>query len=559
MEQNVHIILVAVGWCMLILIYFMAFGRRRKNRIVSPTGETPTGNKLLPILKSLDEKTSSVVTGLEENTLKLLNEKSNLESELNRKRQAGKEIITGKTRELEGLKRELSGILEECSKHDVPSLRQEIYSLKAEYENITREAGHKHQERSPGTEQPGIEQARAENVRTDGQIREKLRQLDSIKQKNKLIQDEIENLKKAMEDVSISGEKTNRNASQEALKLKEQIQVAGLEIEKFNNFVKEKDGLQKQIAGLTAGMRSQKEKFLREKEAKEEGFKKLSVELQQKQKLLQETYREQERELISAREELNEEIKRLQEQLDKKRQAAKESRVQTQGEIRVLQGELGKLEMQLKEVRQKRTETEETVKSKLRGQIEQLQKRFAEASQKIKLEMKSMDETVNRLMIRFSVREDKLMSDMQKRERLQKDLLSELQAASGRLREKLKSESSGIEAQLKPIIGRIDDIKGSISSLNDYVSQENKLSEKLKLEREKIENEISVLEGRFNRELSMIQNVIHLKNKQVSLLSEEIIEKERLFKVERTAKEKILQKNFQKGLDKDIVKLIKSN
>ena len=300
MEQGLHTVLLSIAWCILIFIYFVTFGRRRKvsttrvSRTVvsihdSRSGEnllvfvtdklTKIGDRLnkgvesqqgivsigleirvlseqlaadvssgltvanftavqkrelLNLLKSLDEKTSSVLTQLEHRRGKLLDEKSGLESELNKRKHTATEIRSATTKELEELKQRMSGLIEECSRHNEPSLNQEISLLKSEYENIVQRDSQRQQEYLSAIEQTEVEQVISENIRADEQIRKRLVLLDDLRQKNELIRDGINNLKKEIEKISLLEESAGRDASRETLKLREQIHEAELEIEKFN-------------------------------------------------------------------------------------------------------------------------------------------------------------------------------------------------------------------------------------------------------------------------------------------------------------------------------------
>jgi len=204
-----------------------------------------------------------------------------------------------------------------------------------------------------------------------------------------------------------------------------------------------------------------------------------------------------------------------------------------------------------------RLKVEQGIHDKLKIQLDELQKDIETKTADYKNELKTREEQVYILRTRLGIREDKLLSDIQRRRDLQAKIIEDLKVTGDKLRKTTQGTTEKYSRNVDAVSKKVESIKSDVASVDAFIKQEELLSNKLEAQRKKIENEIAIIEDKLTRDLHDMKEFITMKNRQIKMLSEEIIEKENLLRAEHTALGKIVHSTVELKTQKSKIGLEK--
>ncbi|OGS25955.1 MAG: hypothetical protein A2297_05290 [Elusimicrobia bacterium RIFOXYB2_FULL_48_7] len=429
------------------------------------------------------------------------------------------------------------GIVVETLSGEIIKFKDEIYALASQYK-INAE---------------GIEEqlnAKQEEINRIGGVPDmpgdkRFLKIEEIRKNNDSLKEMIIGLRESYDQAVKRNFAVKSQLEMEFSQLKHSISATEKENQQIEKLLSEKKSLETQAALLREQMEQQEQAYNNALAGKTEQIKMLSLEAEEKEKKIQETCVQEEEKLSAEKSELEAEIERLKQQLAKLKDSSAEVAASLRDELEQFQSELRLKTGKYAKLRKDRVSLEKEVQEKLQKQIDELDREIEEKTRDYKNELKVRDEQVYLLKTRLSIREDKLKNDLERRSKAQEKLLEEMKATAESLRKTLEGNKSAAAQQIEILSKKVEALKQEVVTVGARVNDEEVIAGKMESERKKIEKEIHVIGGKLEKDLLDMQEFIIVKNKQVKALSDEIIEKERLLKVEHEALGKIVDLSYK--------------
>ena len=510
-------------------------------------------DELKAIILKFNNKIDTIAGHLSEDETKLLSEKEVLEMKIAQAQDREKLEIEKYNSEVQELKNTANSFDSKYKNLDLSAIDTEIKKLYDELISLKE----KHELNAIKNNEAIDSKTRDINVSEKELLNtkdERIDKINALKRKNDSLNTEILSLKKTYDSLIQNNLSIKQNLEKELGQLQSNLSVIEKENHKVKHLLEEKELLGKNINDLNSQLKRQSEVFNGEITAKNEELKRLSSEAQEKEDSIQKSYIEEEAKLSFEQKELEAEIQRVKQQLEKAKSTGSLTQSSLKSETEKLQAEFKQKESKYQNFKKERIFKEKDVHEKLKKQLDELKKNIEDKTKDYKTDLKARDEQIYLLRTRLGIREDKLKTDIERRRKTQQTVLGELKNTSDGLRKAIEKKSAEVNQQAEIVSKRIDSLKEEVLSVNENIRQEEVLSEKLESARKKIEQEILIVDDKLNKELAEMQDFIVLKNKQIRALSEEIIEKERLLKIEHTALGKVVDINYKHKQQVDKIK-----
>ena len=143
--------------------------------------------------------------------------------------------------------------------------------------------------------------------------------------------------------------------------------------------------------------------------------------------------------------------------------------------------------------------------------------------------------------MKLSIREDRLRTDSEQRKKSQEKFIEKLGVMIDGLNKSNTEESLKTVYEKEACQNQIVLLQSELKKTQRNVEDEKILVNKLDQEGDRIQKEIEEAENRYLQQINELDRLIQLKSNQIDTLAKTIIQKERLFGVESTARRKIEQ------------------
>jgi len=495
-------------------------------------------------VSGINRKIEEILQRLIDDDARLVHEKEVLEMKISQAEDREKQGAAAYAAEMDRFRQEIlalaapyKGIVVETLSGEIIKFKDEIYALASQYK-INAE---------------GIEEqlnAKQEEINRIGGVPDmpgdkRFLKIEEIRKNNDSLKEMIIGLRESYDQAVKRNFAVKSQLEMEFSQLKHSISATEKENQQIEKLLSEKKSLETQAALLREQMEQQEQAYNNALAGKTEQIKMLSLEAEEKEKKIQETCVQEEEKLSAEKSELEAEIERLKQQLAKLKDSSAEVAASLRDELEQFQSELRLKTGKYAKLRKDRVSLEKEVQEKLQKQIDELDREIEEKTRDYKNELKVRDEQVYLLKTRLSIREDKLKNDLERRSKAQEKLLEEMKATAESLRKTLEGNKSAAAQQIEILSKKVEALKQEVVTVGARVNDEEVIAGKMESERKKIEKEIHVIGGKLEKDLLDMQEFIIVKNKQVKALSDEIIEKERLLKVEHEALGKIVDLSYK--------------
>jgi chromosome segregation ATPase len=498
-------------------------------------------------LSRINKKIEEIIARYESELKKFGNEKAAADKELEAMAQEAVRTDAEKAAEIMQLEAQIEAFRESAGPVNIPELKETLEPLQVEVSRLTAEY---EEERAKIANGPRLNDTalsvarRAADDRVKSGAEERMRRVSELRVRVEMLESTVTDLKREIltnqeKYIAESGKFSAGIASAKAL-------LAQFEEDKntAEKLIAERQSLQENLDNLKEQIAAQKKKFEQEATEKDATIAEINAAAGAKLKDIKESAAVEESEFLAEKAVLDDEIARLRNQIETIKTSGGRSLADLKKDIGSLEERHRKKEAEYSGVNRERIERERIVKDELTRAIEDFRRGSESALKKFSEALRQKNDEIYNLKVRLSAREDKLKTDIATRRETGAALIKDLRRTSEALRQTYSKESEENRTRIAPMLERIEAVKGNFSALEGMIAREQMISAKLESERRRIEQEINTVRKKLEEDTLQAKRLAGLKDMYVARLSEEIIEKERLFDAERKARSQILQGKY---------------
>jgi len=494
--------------------------------------------ELRELIKNIEEKIIQKENQLNADNIRLSKEKQSLEIQLDELKKCREQEFSAGETEINNLKTTLQNLKNKCQQVDV--LKDVVSGLKKNNSQLKKQQEfQKEIFTSKVNDYAKLQSEVEEKIRVIEQ--QKIQYINSLVQRNVGLENEILKLKEDYGNKENEINQQDKKYNQETEYLKEQIIKAERDINSVSQIMLEHKKLEEGIEETKRNIKGQEEKYNEEINQRNKELNKVMLESESREKSIKEGQEKESADLSEKQLKLEEEIRKLNADKEKSGIISEKTKTEQERQINLLRAQLKNKENQFNKLNEGVQNKEKHIKEKVLSELSGLKGKFNKQAEELKSKLKEKNDEIYRLKVKLSIREDRLRTDSEQRKKSQEKFIEKLGVMIDGLNKSNTEESLKTVYEKEACQNQIVLLQSELKKTQRNVEDEKILVNKLDQEGDRIQKEIEEAENRYLQQINELDRLIQLKSNQIDTLAKTIIQKERLFGVESTARRKIEQ------------------
>ncbi|OIO72197.1 MAG: hypothetical protein AUJ85_10720 [Elusimicrobia bacterium CG1_02_37_114] len=494
--------------------------------------------ELRELIKNIEEKIIQKENQLNADNIRLSKEKQSLEIQLDELKKCREQEFSAGETEINNLKTTLQNLKNKCQQVDV--LKDVVSGLKKNNSQLKKQQEfQKEIFTSKVNDYAKLQSEVEEKIRVIEQ--QKIQYINSLVQRNVGLENEILKLKEDYGNKENEINQQDKKYNQETEYLKEQIIKAERDINSVSQIMLEHKKLEEGIEETKRNIKGQEEKYNEEINQRNKELNKVMLESESREKSIKERQEKESADLSEKQLKLEEEIRKLNADKEKSGIISEKTKTEQERQINLLRAQLKNKENQFNKLNEGVQNKEKHIKEKVLSELSGLKGKFNKQAEELKSKLKEKNDEIYRLKVKLSIREDRLRTDSEQRKKSQEKFIEKLGVMIDGLNKSNTEESLKTVYEKEACQNQIVLLQSELKKTQRNVEDEKILVNKLDQEGDRIQKEIEEAENRYLQQINELDRLIQLKSNQIDTLAKTIIQKERLFGVESTARRKIEQ------------------
>jgi len=494
--------------------------------------------ELRELIKNIEEKIIQKENQLNADNIRLSKEKQSLEIQLDELKKCREQEFSAGETEINNLKTTLQNLKNKCQQVDV--LKDVVSGLKKNNSQLKKQQEfQKEIFTSKVNDYAKLQSEVEEKIRVIEQ--QKIQYINSLVQRNVGLENEILKLKEDYGNKENEINQQDKKYNQETEYLKEQIIKAERDINSVSQIMLEHKKLEEGIEETKRNIKGQEEKYNEEINQRNKELNKVMLESESREKSIKERQEKESADLSEKQLKLEEEIRKLNADKEKSGIISEKTKTEQERQINLLRAQLKNKENQFNKLNEGVQNKEKHIKEKVLSELSGLKGKFNKQAEELKSKLKEKNDEIYRLKVKLSIREDRLRTDSEQRKKSREKFIEKLGVMIDGLNKSNTEESLKTVYEKEACQNQIVLLQSELKKTQRNVEDEKILVNKLDQEGDRIQKEIEEAENRYLQQINELDRLIQLKSNQIDTLAKTIIQKERLFGVESTARRKIEQ------------------
>jgi hypothetical protein len=364
--------------------------------------------------------------------------------------------------------------------------------------------------------------------------------INELDEANRRLGNSVADLEGKYDKLKVDSEETRRMKLQELDALKNEFRLKEAEFKDGKEKIEHEnlkvcESMQNEISGLEQRIKIQLGEFNNLYEQKENEFLRYQAEAKSKEDQLNAQFAKIESQLVAKREELTRELELLERKLKAEGFAWSKEKQGLEEHVEKLS--LG-LAIKDSVFESERSKIEHDIKKgqrRLESKISDLKRKFDSDSEYWNMKIRAKEEEMNILKIRTATRDERMISENEKRKKELDRIVGELQDEVSDLDRKYGQDKSKYGEEIKLLQEQSAGFQDEINrSKNAWESQQKKKYIRIKdSELTKLENEIKNIEKSSIEAIDSLKKVYEGKIREISMLTENILSKDEQLKEEQ--------------------------